>query len=253
MRSRLIRAIRRVAIWTSVILLVVVLAGFAYYKHEIDVAKRKTPNLVAATLDDVKQRRAFIHLEEVTPRQLELILAVEDPSFRIHHGVDFSTPGAGWTTITQGLSKLLYFPEGFEPGFKKIQQTLLAEYALDATVSKDDQLELYLNITYLGSKDGRTIAGYEDAARSYFGKSFGALTEREFISLLGMTVSPNKLKPGTPANEERISRIQTFLNGDYTPVDLMDVTYDGKGQNNGASGKSLLLFLKALTRDSPDE
>jgi len=39
---------------------------------------------------------------------------VEDPHSFEHGGVDFSTPGAGITTITQGLVKHLYFDQ-FKP------------------------------------------------------------------------------------------------------------------------------------------
>ena len=45
------------------------------------------------------------------------------------------------TTISQGLVKVLYFPSGFRPGIAKIRQTLIAQYAFDASVSKQEQLD----------------------------------------------------------------------------------------------------------------
>ncbi|WP_234902631.1 transglycosylase domain-containing protein [Agrobacterium larrymoorei] len=51
-----------------------------------------------------------------------ILLAVEDPNFSTHSGVDFSTPGAGLTTITQSAAKRLAFEE-FHPGIGKIRQT----------------------------------------------------------------------------------------------------------------------------------
>ncbi len=77
------------------------------------------------------------------------------------------------TTLSQGLVKLLYFPDGFRPGVAKIRQTLIAQYALDKLVCKDDQLHRFLNIAYLGHKDGRAIHGLADASRSCFGTREG--------------------------------------------------------------------------------
>lgn len=190
---------------------------------------------------------------DLTARQEAVLLSIEDPAFRKHHGVDFSTPGAGWTTITQGLVKLLYFPEGFKAGIAKIRQTLIAEYALDALISKDEQLTLYLNITYLGNHDGKMVRGYSEGARVYYQKNFRDLTEREFISLVGMTISPNDLKPGTKKGDERVEAIGRYLSGAFVPTQLMDVEYRDQGQDNGISGSCLLEFLKLLTKDKPGE
>jgi len=43
------------------------------------------------------------------------------------------------------LVKLLYFPDGFQKGIAKVRQTLIARYAFDALVSKEEQLALLLN------------------------------------------------------------------------------------------------------------
>jgi membrane carboxypeptidase/penicillin-binding protein len=56
---------------------------------------------------------------------LQALLTVEDPHFYTHDGIDASTPGAGITTITQGLVKLYYF-HPFKPGIAKLRQSLIA-------------------------------------------------------------------------------------------------------------------------------
>ena len=209
--------------------------------------------MVAAALADAESRGSKLTVSDLGKERESLLLAIEDPKFREHHGVDFATPGAGWTTITQGLVKLLYFPNGFKAGFPKIRQTLIAQHALDALVSKDEQLALYLNITYFGNAEGRPVRGWQDAALTYFQKDFTALSRREFISLVAMTIGPNNLKPGTAANEARIQRIENYLSGAYVPKDVMDVEYKEQLPNDGIAGRALLGLLKLLTKDRPEE
>ena len=65
-----------------------------------------------------------ITLQNIPSNRVEMMLKVEDPNFYSHKGIDYSTPGAGLTTLTQALAKFLYF-ENFKPGFMKIEQTLI--------------------------------------------------------------------------------------------------------------------------------
>jgi len=248
-RRRGMRWILRAAITFG--LLVAGLAG--YFVWTVSNAKKQTSALMAAALADAASRGSSLTVEDLGEERESLLLAIEDPMFRRHHGVDFATPGAGWTTITQGLVKLLYFPEGFKAGFPKIRQTLIAQHALDALVSKDQQLTLYLNITYFGNVDGKAVRGFSDAARTYFHKEFAELSRQEFISLIAMTIGPNSLKPGTAANDERIQRIENYLSGVYVPKDVMDVEYNGEVPNDGVAGRTLLGFLKLVTKDCPEE
>lgn len=179
-----------------------------------------------------------------------MLLAVEDPTFYRHHGVDLETPGAGMTTLTQGVVKLLYFPDGFHPGIAKIRQTLIAQYVLDAMVSKDGQLLLFLNICYLGNEHGQAIHGYANAARIYFGKEFSAITDDEFLSLIAMHIGPDALKPGTAANTERVQRIKRYLSGQNQPAGLLDIEYKGK-QHGTFAEEALIVFLRLVTDARP--
>jgi len=115
-----------------------------YYGIEVVAARIKTPQIVQGILQsDV----VVLRLNELSPRQIEILLTVEDPQFYHHKGVDLRTPGAGLTTITQSLVKKLYFRE-FKPGIRKIKQTLIVRYALDPLIPKDDQLLMFINMHY---------------------------------------------------------------------------------------------------------
>jgi membrane peptidoglycan carboxypeptidase len=189
---------------------------------------------------------------DLSPERKAMLLTIEDPTFLYHHGVDLVTPGAGMTTITQGLVKQLYFPEGFRPGIAKIRQTLIAQYALDALVSKDEQLRLFLNISYLGDVDGKAVHGFADAAHTYFGKEFATLNDEEFLSLVAMLIGPNAFKPGSFAYTERMQRIHAYLAGEIRPASLLDVEYNGK-QSGSLAEEALMVLLRLITDANPHD
>jgi membrane peptidoglycan carboxypeptidase len=190
-----------------------------YYIVETLKARRHTDKHVRKVL---KSNAIKLDLEDLSERQLDILLAVEDPSFFEHNGMDLSTPGGGITTITQGLVKQFYFDK-FKPGIAKIEQTLIAVFALDPLVSKEDQLRLFINFCYMGEG----IRGFEDAAQRYYGKPFGDLSEDEYISLVAMIIAPGtfSVQRYPERNHERVERIKKVVSGDYTPKGLFDLYY----------------------------
>ena len=223
-----------------------VVGTVGYYIREIQVAREDTPALVQKAWERYGRHLKYTDL---SLRKRNILLAVEDPAFFQHHGVDLNTPGAGMTTITQGLVKLLYFPAGFKQGISKIRQTLIAQYALDVLVSKNEQLDLLLNIVYMGhNKEGKPIHGFTNAAQSYFGKDFGDLSDVEFQSLVAMLIAPNQLAPGTPAHAERMRHIDAYLSGAYHPISVLDIEYDGK--THGSLAEEMFMAMLRLITDA---
>jgi hypothetical protein len=195
------------------------LAG--YETVQVLRAQARTPAILAGlTARPLK-------LAELPTARRDMLLKVEDPGFYSHHGVDFSTPGAGMTTITQALVKRLYFPEGFQPGFAKIEQSLIARFVLDPAMPKDDQLEIFLNYASFGTEDKRQVTGFDDAARSFYGRPVAELSDREYLSLVAMLIGPNALDPREHGsdNANRVDRIQALLDGRCEPTGIFDVTY----------------------------
>lgn len=165
--------------------------------------------------------------DELPPGRIEDLLAVEDPGFRSHHGIDVSTLGTGWTTITQGLAKDLYF-DTFRPGpLAKLEQSLAA-LVLDARASKDRQLRLFLGRAYLGEAPTGPVNGFALAARVWLGKDVGDLDRREFLALVAMVIGPNEygIAEQPERNAERVARIERLLAGECRPEGWRDVTYE---------------------------
>jgi len=242
-RSRLARTVLFAMLGTLLLLAVIV----GYYINEVRVARASTPALVQEAW---KLHGRHLKHTDISLQRRSVLLAVEDTAFFRHRGVDLDTPGAGMTTITQGLVKLLYFPDGFKQGIPKIRQTLIAQYALDALVTKEEQLDLFLNLSYFGNRDGEPIHGFANAAQGYFGKGFEALTDAEFQSLVAMLIAPNQLSPGTPAHTERMRLIDAYLSGASRPASVLDFEYTGRVRGSRAE-EALMALLRLITDAKP--
>jgi membrane carboxypeptidase/penicillin-binding protein len=207
------------------VLLIAFLILFFYFTIEVARARKATHGEISQALQSNLMRLA---LNELSQRQIDILLAVEDPKFYTHNGVDVRTPGAGMTTITQGLVKIHYF-RPFKPGIRKIKQTLIARFALDPLVSKDDQLRLFINEVYMGSIDGEELRGFAPAAQAYYEKPFSEITEDEFIGLVAMIIGANAYNPIThpEMHAERVRRIKRLISGEGRPNGWMDVYLEG--------------------------
>ncbi len=209
--------VKRNSFWAALVIALI----FVYYTVEVGIARSHTLEAV-----DYYYNSGQIEMSagELSPRQLEILLKIEDPNFYTHNGVDFKTPGAGWTTITQGLAKRFYFKD-FQQGILKIKQTLCARFALEPLVSKERQLDLYINLMYFGNK----TYGLKDAAMYYYNKDVKELEEDEYIALIACLIAPEQLnvKDHPRENAVRVERIRKVLSGTYHPDGLFDITYEG--------------------------
>lgn len=200
----------------ALLLLFVGWEGFAVAR-----ARWRTPVIMAANAHPVTTA------DQIGQRRVTMLLKVEDPGFYHHHGVDFSTPGQGATTMTQALVKRLYFPGGFHPGFGKIEQSLIARFVFDRAASKRQQFDMFLNLASFGRQQGRDVIGFADAARTFYGKELTALDDRQFLGLVAMLMAPNALDPVRHArdNDERVRRIVALIEGRCRPRGVNDVRY----------------------------
>lgn len=156
---------------------------------------------------------------DLTARQQDLVLLVEDPKFWTHHGVDVETPGAGRQTITQFLASRL-FVEKFMPGFLDVEASLAALMVIDPLVSKETQLNAYLELADFGE-----VEGFDEASRVFFRQPVSDLNEQNFIRLIAVLLDPERYQPGLEANTLRMARIIRLARGACAPVDNRDVEY----------------------------
>ena len=162
---------------------------------------------VIATLSGGTKRKS-ISLSDMTEYLPKAYIAIEDERFYSHSGIDIGRTAYatvtyilnggkssfGGSTITQQVIKNITQEKdntalaGVMRKVKEISKAIQVEHYL----SKDQILELYLNLIFVGGDD---INGVELGSIYYFNKSAKDLSIAECAFMAGINHSPNAYKP----------------------------------------------------------
>ena len=166
----------------------------------------RAPRLVA----EVERAHPFpLSPAELPKSRLCPLLVVQDRTFFRHQGIGLTDGPPGHTTLTQGVGKHLFFRQ-YKPGLVGKIRLMISAWAFDRRISKEKQLDIFLNRAYFGTFDGQSVNGFAAAASKFYGKDFRDLTDREFASILAMLDAPNRYDPlrHPEVNAERTRRIE---------------------------------------------
>jgi monofunctional biosynthetic peptidoglycan transglycosylase len=146
-----------------------------------------------------RRRQYWIPLGAIAPRAIDAVIASEDASFLLHHGIDFDelkdaldlawkkqSLGRGASTITQQLAKNLWL-SGDRSLLRKARELILAR-RLEQALPKKRILALYLNVAEWG--DG--VYGIEAGSREHFGVSASQLSVSQGAILAAMLPAPRR-------------------------------------------------------------
>ncbi|MBX7228221.1 MAG: penicillin-binding protein 1A [Burkholderiaceae bacterium] len=152
-----------------------------------------------------EERRTFVKINDIPDRMKKALLSIEDDRFYAHSGIDLvgiiratlshvSGGGGGASTITQQVARNFFLTSN-EPSFtqklrRKFYEILLS-LKIEASLSKDQILEVYMNHIYLGER----AYGFAAAANTYFGKTLNDLTVAEAAMLAGLPKAPAANNP----------------------------------------------------------
>jgi penicillin-binding protein 1A len=143
-----------------------------------------------------------VPLEEIPPHLIKAVLATEDARFFDHFGIDVigtaralarnakGTSGVqGGSSITQQVAKNIFLsPERTIQ--RKVREAFFALW-IEANLTKEEILKLYLDRSYLGGG----AYGVEAASQFYFGKSVRDVTLSEAAILAGLFKAPTNYAP----------------------------------------------------------
>jgi penicillin-binding protein 1A len=161
-----------------------------------------------------------VPLEEIPDSLVKATLATEDRRFFMHFGIDFvgtframvenARAGGvvqGGSTLTQQLAKNLFLSNERSLS-RKIKEAYLALW-LEANLSKQEILKLYLDRAYMGGG----VFGVTAAAQFYFNKNVRELTLAESAMLAGLYKAPTKYAPhiNLPAARARANEVLTNM------------------------------------------
>ena len=164
------------------------------------------PELIAQYLDRQPISQNYHPLGNIPTQCLNGVLAIEDAKFLEHSGFSYSGFARaiysnifhrggrqGGSTITQQLVKN-YFLTAEKTLQRKITELAMA-ILLEAHSSKDEILETYLNVIYLGQNGPFQIRGFGAAAQYYFNKPLETLELHECALLAAVLNSPGLFDP----------------------------------------------------------
>ena len=178
--------------------------------------------LIATLTGD--EKRKIVPMSEMSKYLPKAYVAIEDERFYSHTGVDIKRTAAatltyllnggsssfGGSTITQQLVKNIT-KDDEDTATRKIKEMAKA-LQVEKLISKDQILELYLNIIFVG---GNNIHGVALGAEYYFDKDVSKLSLAESAYLAGINNSPNMYHPFSDDQEDIDlvkTRTKTVLN-----------------------------------------
>lgn len=190
-----------------------VLFGYYFFAYDYDISSLvdykpstssriydKNGDKIANIFDD--KHRFYTSFDEIPPRAIEALVAIEDTTFFEHPGVNVDAifraaikviragkAVQGASTITQQLvkNKLLTREKKLS---RKIKEAIFA-IKLENALSKEEILERYLNEIYFG----HGYYGIKTAADGYFQKKLHDLTLKEIAVLVGLPKAPSTYAP----------------------------------------------------------
>jgi monofunctional biosynthetic peptidoglycan transglycosylase len=168
----------------------------------------------------------WVPYARISPHLKRAVIAAEDARFVEHDGVDWDAIEAaharnqrrgrithGASTITMQLARNLFL-SGERSYVRKAQEVVIA-FMLEAVLTKDRILELYLNV----AEWGVGVFGCEAAARRYYGSAAAQLGPAQSARLAAMLPRPRfyDRNPGSAQLAARAAAIQRWMGSVGTP------------------------------------
>jgi penicillin-binding protein 1A len=163
-----------------------------------------------------EERRAVARINEVPEIMRQAILAAEDERFYQHQGVDYvgviraaysnliaGGKRQGASTITMQVARN-FFLSGEKTLTRKLYEALLA-FKIEAGLTKDQILEIYINQIYLGQR----AYGFAAASQIYFGRALQDVSLAEAAMLAGLPKAPSSFNP--VVNPRRAKQRQLYV------------------------------------------
>ncbi len=210
--------------WSAILIGLLVVGLLGYAASGFFAARADASRLAARADWLIRNHRGPADLG---PGRADQILLVDDPGYWDHSGIDLTSPGAGFTTLTQSLSKRVGF-SNFRPGIAKLRLMGHA-VGLESRLSKQQILALYLDTVWMGRGPNGPLNGYFGASQAIYGRPPAALNDREFLTLVAVPIAPRDLTLAEPSPLliERVRRIERLVQNRCRPNGLRDVWLEG--------------------------
>ena len=188
------------------------------YTKEASIIYDAKGNEIARLGTENRERVTYDDLPEVF---IDALIATEDSRFFQHSGVDMarflkatlgqlagSSGAGGASTLTMQIAKQRINGNeatGIKGIIRKFSDIYVAVFKLEKNYTKEQIIELYVNIPQLGS-----VYGIEQASQKYFGKSISEVSLSEAALLAGLFQAPSAYNPYNSAEKAESRRNQVL-------------------------------------------
>ncbi|MBP5427108.1 MAG: PBP1A family penicillin-binding protein [Clostridiales bacterium] len=165
-----------------------------------------------------EKNREMVDMKQIPKHLKDAFVAIEDKRFYKHNGIDlkriagavisYIKPGGGsygGSTITQQVVKNVTGDN--ERSIKRKVQEQWRAIKLEKKLTKDEILEVYMNLIYMGEN----CYGVQAASKMYFGKPVSELTLAQSACLAGITNLPSVYDPFTQNGKENNLKRQKII------------------------------------------
>jgi penicillin-binding protein 1A len=207
----------------------------------------KNGEVVANIFDS--ENRVIVEYKDIPARVIESLLAIEDTTFFEHEGINTEAilraiakniqAGKfveGASTITQQLVKTMLLTR--EKKISRKAKEALLTYQVEASLTKEEILERYLNEVYFG----HSYYGIKTAANGYFNKDLKSLTLKEIAMLVALPRAPSYYDP-TKNYQFSISRANNVISR------LKNLGWINDAEFSSATKEMPIVYNNTLTRN----
>ncbi len=166
------------------------------------------PELFAQYYGNKPTIRKIVGLGEAPANCLNALLAIEDSQYFEHGAVSLTSiaravlanirsgrKSQGGSTITQQLVKNYFLTS--ERSYSRKLKEFIMSILLESRVSKDDILETYINLIYMGLSGPFEIRGFAAASEHYFGSELKNLSLDQCALMAALVNGPGLYNPFT--------------------------------------------------------
>lgn len=215
-----------------ILIIILAVVGIVVYGRTFYENKMKEEPL-SAKISEIREGYKYIKKEDIPDYYFKAIVAVEDRRYYKHGPVDYigivraivrnlqaKDLQEGGSTITQQVAKNLYFENEKNVIKRKIAEVFIS-IDLEKNYSKEDILELYVNIIYFGNG----YYGIKDACKGYLNKEPKDMNLAEASMMAGIPNAPSVYAPNV--NKELCKKrqakvISSMVDCDYISKEEAD-------------------------------
>lgn len=215
-------------------IIIIFLIGMFFYTNSIDNGEYSiNDNLIEQISSNVTN---YVKLDEMPENLTNAVISVEDQRFYKHYGFDIKSLGRafvrnikegeikeGGSTITQQLAKNIFLSQ--EKTIDRKLKEFIFAIRLENKYTKNEILEMYLNIIYYGSG----AYGIAEASDEYFNKNVSDLTLAECAMLAGLPQAPSAYNPNKhikKAKKRQEIVLKIMLDNGFISKDLKENAED---------------------------